>query len=390
MAAHHPLVRRLLLKTLADEPRSVLVLGPRQTGKTTLLHECNPDLVVDLARERVYLEHAADAGALEALIDAHSPSTVLIDEVQRLPSILNTVQALIDEHKRRRASLRFLLTGSSARKLRRGKANLLPGRIITLELSPLTSVELEYRLDTDRALSLGTLPEPYLESSTTSAQRLLRSYSGTYLKEEIQAEAFTRNLEGFSRFLIGCAKTSGQYLDFSKLATQAKISRTTTIRFFEMLEDTMITHRVASYSASTAADLVKHPRYFFFDTGVLNGLLGSFETPADRRGMLFEHLVYSQIRNTARALELECAIYGFRTRGGLEVDFVVEVDGQTWAIECKSGDVDVSATERTFAAVRQYLPTRVRCAVATREGVAKQRRHYRELPWQMLLREMGL
>jgi predicted AAA+ superfamily ATPase len=384
------MIRRLLLDVLVEESRSALVLGPRQTGKTTLLHECEPDLVVDLARERVYLEHASDAGALESQVVARAPKTVLIDEVQRLPSILNTVQSLIDESRRRRAPLRFLLTGSSARKLRRGKANLLPGRMVTLELSPLVAAELDYQLDTERALAMGTLPEPYLEPSIRSAQRLLRSYSGTYVKEEIQAEALTRNLEGFSRFLITAAHSSGQFLDYSKLAARSKVSRTSTVRFFEMLEDTLIAHRATSYPAATTADLVKHPRYFFFDTGVLNGLLGSFELPPDRRGMLFEHLVFSQIRNAARARELECAIHGFRTRGGLAVDFVVEVGGQTWAIECKSGEIDLSSTERTFAAVRPYLPQRTQCVVATPSGAVKQRHHFRELPWQDLMRNMGL
>lgn len=179
--------------------------------------------------ERVYLEHASDAGALESQVVARAPKTVLIDEVQRLPSILNTVQSLIDESRRRRAPLRFLLTGASARKLRRGKANLLPGRMVTLELSPLVAAELDYQLDTERALAMGTLPEPYLEPSIRSAQRLLRSYSGTYVKEEIQAEALTRNLEGFSRFLITAAHSSGQFLDYSKLAARSNIRRSSPV-----------------------------------------------------------------------------------------------------------------------------------------------------------------
>jgi len=195
------MIDRLLGRVIARSPKSVLLLGPRQTGKSTLVLDLRPDMVINLARESEFLTFAANADELEERIRSEAPGTVLIDEVQRLPSLLNTVQALLDEAKRAKKPLKFFLTGSSARKLRRGQANLLPGRVLCYRLGPLTSAEIGPDFSARRAMELGTLPEPYLEPERAAAEKLLASYSGTYLREEIQAEALSRNLEGFSRFL---------------------------------------------------------------------------------------------------------------------------------------------------------------------------------------------
>lgn len=349
-----------------------------------------PDLTVNLARESEYLAFAGNPSELEQRLAATKAKTVFIDEVQRLPSLLNTVQAILDDSKRVGRPIRFLLTGSSARKLRRGQANLLPGRVRVFHLGPLVAAELDYAMDTNRALSLGTLPDPYLEPSAQEARGVLRSYAATYLREEIQAEALTRNLEGFTRFLHAAAAGSGQLLDFSKLAQRTNVSRTGIVRFFEMLEDTLIAQRLPPFDAPDGADLVKHPRYFFFDCGVLNGLLGDFGTPADRRGFLFEHLLVSQLRASAAARDKDIAIETFRTRGGLEIDFIVRVDGVTWAIEAKSGGFDLDRSVATFAKAQRYLPSRTRFAVATIAGIPRRKDHVTALPWQKLLAQMGL
>ncbi|MBN2573096.1 MAG: AAA family ATPase, partial [Deltaproteobacteria bacterium] len=191
-------MKRSLRRILADSPKSVLLLGPRQTGKSTLMLGLGPDLVVDLARETELLAFAANPGELEQRIAARSPRTVFIDEVQRLPSLLNTVQAILDEAKAKGRRLKFFLTGSSARKLRRGQANLLPGRVLTYRLGTLSAAEIGDTFDARRAMELGTLPEPYLEPQRATAEKLLSSYAGTYLREEVQAEALSRSLEGFS------------------------------------------------------------------------------------------------------------------------------------------------------------------------------------------------
>ena len=349
------MVDRLLSRQLERSAKSVLLLGPRQTGKSTLLHSLRPDLTIDLARESELLTFAGNPDELENRIRAAQPRSVLVDEIQRLPSLLNTVQALLNQAKLRERRLKFLLSGSSARKLRRGQANLLPGRVLTYRLGPLTCGEIGPAFDARKAMQFGTLPEPYLEPDRAAAEKLLSSYAGTYLREEIEAEALSRNLEGFSRFLNIVAACSGQSLDFSKLAQRARVSRTSTIRYFDALIDTLLVHRLDPFPDSKNADLVRHPRFFFFDSGVLNGLLGNFAVSFDRIGSLFEHLVVSQLWAAAAAHDLETQVYTFRTRGGLEVDFVVRVRDQLWAVEAKAGDQVPSVP------LPRFLPSRAIC-----------------------------
>lgn len=168
---------------------------------------------------------------------------------------------------------------------------------------------------------------------------MLTTYSGIYLKEEIQAEALTRNLEGYSRFIISAAEQSGMVLDFSKIAKQAKIERKACSRFYEILEDTLIASRLEVFDKTTA-DIKKRPKFYFFDTGVLNGLLANFASSGDRRGMLFEHLVVNQVLASAKASDIPIKASYFRTRGGYEVDLILEVGGKTYAIEIKHGHAD--------------------------------------------------
>jgi predicted AAA+ superfamily ATPase len=250
---------------------------------------------------------------------------------------LNTVQTIIDDKTIK--SPKFYLTGSSARKLKRGHANLLPGRIFSYELGPLCAGELDYELDVAHALKYGCLPEPYLSKSGSFCEKLLTTYSGIYLKEEIQAEALTRNLEGYSRFILSAAEQSGLVLDFSKIAKQAKIERKACSRFYEILEDTLIASRLEVFD-KTAADIKRRPKFYFFDTGVLNGLLANFVSSGDRRGVLFEHLVVNQVLTSAKARDIAIKASYFRTRSGYEVDLILEVSGKTYAIEIKHGRVD--------------------------------------------------
>jgi Predicted ATPase (AAA+ superfamily) len=362
------MIDRLLGSVLARAPKSVLLLGPRQTGKSTLVLDLRPDMVINLARESEFLTFAANASELEERIRAKTPGTVLIDEVQRLPSLLNTVQAMLDEAKRAKKPLKFFLTGSSARKLRRGQANLLPGRVLCYRLGPLASAEIGPDFDARKAMEIGTLPEPYLEPDRSTAEKLLASYSGTYLREEIQAEALSRNLEGFSRFLNVAAACSGQSLDFSKLSQRARLSRTGTVRYFEALDDTLLVYRLAPFPEAKDADMVKHPRYYFFDPGVLNGLLGAFTASLDRVGALFEHLVVSQLWATASAYDRDLALHTFRTRGGLEVDFIARFHHTLWAIEAKATARVTDRDAAPLIAAKAYLPKNARPVIVIPSG----------------------
>lgn len=312
---------------------SVLLIGPRQTGKSTLINCLQPDLVINLAHERVFLQFSSQPGLLEEIIASDKPRTIFIDEIQRLPSLLNTIQAIIDENSKK---YKFYLTGSSARKLKRGSANLLPGRVISLQMSPLSFEELNYKFNLDQLLSYGLLPGIYSEKNIKEKELLLNSYGATYLKEEIQAEALTKNIEGFSRFLFVAASKNGEFLDYAKLGSQAGVAQKTATRFFEILEDSLLVFRLDSYSNNSYRRLVRHPKFYFFDTGVLNSLLGSYKVTADRRGFLFETLVIAVIRNMLQSHAVQFRMSTYRSTGGAEVDLILDLGDAELAIEIKA------------------------------------------------------
>ncbi|MGZ3746571.1 MAG: ATP-binding protein [Pseudobdellovibrionaceae bacterium] len=329
--------KRLILDKLKKTKKSVLLLGPRQTGKSTLFREIDVDLKINLASEAEYLRYLRQPDLLEQQISSKrsSPKKILIDEVQRIPSLLNSAQVLIDEKQ-----CQFFLTGSSARKLKRGQANLLPGRIHQYALGPLSYIELGEDFDLEKAMSLGTLPGIWTEVKA-DAIKTLESYASTYIKEEIQAEALTKNLEGFSRYLFSLASWSGRQIDQSKLSSEASVERTTASRYFEILEDTLLIHRVEPFSFKShlggVRRIVKHPKFYFFDQGVLNALLQNFKVDDLRKGLLFEHLIFNQILATAKGLDKISSIRlsSYRTESGAEVDLILEFNNEIFAIELK-------------------------------------------------------
>jgi predicted AAA+ superfamily ATPase len=345
---------RLLARQLQKTRRSILLLGPRQTGKSTLIRGLKPDLEINLAQESEYFLFQTELEELERRIEAKKPKKIFIDEIQRIPRLTNSIQALID----RNPVLQFILTGSSARKLRRGKANLLPGRLLTFQLAPLSILELGDAWDEKSALRFGTLPGVCTLDSEAEKKRLLSSYTSTYLKEEIMAEALVRQVDGFFRFIQVAALESGHFVDYSKIAKRAKVSRQSVTRHFEILEDTLVARRLDNDPDldPEQADLVKHPRFYFFDSGVLNAMRGSFELSPERIGTLFEHVVLNQITNTASARTIDMNLHNFRTRGGLEVDFIVKLDGRKTAIECKASEIVSSSELNPLRELSRYYP----------------------------------
>ena len=384
------MLTRSLGGILHQTNKSFLLLGPRQTGKSTLVASLSPAITINLVHEPTYLEFARNPRELEQRLNAagsgDKPQTVFIDEVQRLPSLLNTIQALLDTAPR---EYKFFLTGSSARKLRRGQANLLPGRIFTYFLGPVISREMNYQLDTTDALAHGSLPGVLCESDTKAKEKTLESYAATYLKEEVQAEALTRNLEGFARFLSVCGDYAGQFLDLSKLAADAQVARQTAVRYFEVLEDCLIVHRIGPFAKSPRRRLVQHPRFYFFDVGVLNGLLRNFHASADRIGNLFEHLICSQILSSAAALDQSIKLYAYRTEHGAEVDYILEANRETIAIETKASR-NVNTTDlRGFTSFADYFGKPHRAMVLYLGSERRRMGAVDIFPWQEGLRELG-
>jgi predicted AAA+ superfamily ATPase len=349
---------RLLRPILVHGGRSLLLLGPRQVGKSTLLASLEPDLSINLASPVTFRDYVTRPDRLEHELAAAPTSvrTVFIDEVQRVPPLLDAVQALLDARPRR---FRFLLSGSSARKLRRGQANLLPGRIHLHQLHPLVAAELGTAFDVERVLAHGSLPGIYAEPDQRTRSGDLRGYADAYLREEIQAEALVRDIGGYARLLDLVAVSSGRVLNLNALCRDADIGYETARRYVEVLEDTLIVFRVPAWSGSDRASLVAHPRLFLFDIGVRNALL---RRPLDRclddeRGILLEHLVAQELHRRTGTLWPEMALYHYRTRHGAEVDFVVQVGRELWTVEVKASRqvnrTDLSGTASFAARVRR-------------------------------------
>ena len=380
------MIARELGRVLASGKKSVLLLGPRQTGKSTLIKSLRPDIEIDLAHEPTYLDFLGNPRELEERLKAASfPARIFIDEIQRLPSLLNTIQFLLDKFPGR---FRFYLTGSNARKLKRGRANLLPGRIHSFTMGPLCAKELGYDFSGEEAMSHGTLPGIWTESSALEKEKTLRSYAAAYVKEEVQAEGLARNLEGFARFLRHAAESSGKFLDLSKIASAAQTPRQSVVRFFEILEDSLLARKIEPFAQSSVRRLIQHPRFYFFDPGVLNGLLGNFTVSADRRGFLFEHLVVTQILHEAAARDLEVRLSGYRTEHGAEVDLIVEIGRETHAIEIKASK-NVRAEElKGFESFKNYYGRPHRCWLFYEGDVARVVQGVDIRPWQSGLREL--
>jgi uncharacterized protein len=326
---------RLVRRRLAGSKKSLLLLGARQVGKSTLVRSLNPGLIVNLADEASFLAYGKDPGRLGRELRAQKKSlVVLIDEIQRIPALLNSVQAVMDEG----SPHRFLLTGSSARKLKRGGANLLPGRIVLEHLDPLTIWELGEAFDLDRALRLGGLPGVYLDQE--APEDVLETYAGVYLREEIQAEALTRNIGSYARFLDLAATASGDWINYSKVASDAEIPKETIRRFFQILEDTLLCFRIPPFAPKSSGRRVgQRDRIILFDLGVRNALLGTHRTaaPPTDKGHLFEQWFVLQCLAFIRAHRLPWRVFGYRTDAGAEVDLVIDTGPRILALECKLG-----------------------------------------------------
>ncbi len=308
-----------------------------------------------------------------------------MDEIQRIPSMLNTIQYLMDQDK----SKRFFLTGSSARKFKRGSANLLPGRVLSLELGPLSLLELKKDFSVQKALTLGLLPGIYTESDEKIGAKLLQSYAATYIKEEIQSEALTKNLEGFSRFFSVVTSRSGDLLDFSKIASESSIERMSARRYYDILIDTLIAVEVPPFAKSRKKRMIQHPKFYFFDVGVLNGCLKNFSPSADRVGILFEHLVLQLILSAAKAKDEKIKVSTFCTEAGSEVDFIIENEQGLTAVEVKASKKVASHDLRGLKSFENFHSKKFRQLVIYLGDTSLKMDQVEVLPLQQALESMG-
>lgn len=323
-----PQVKRVLDLPSLLAKKSFFLFGPRATGKSTLIRQQLTDeaFVVDLLDSRKYLRLSASPGDLEAMIEASGKSLVVIDEVQRVPELLNEVHRLIEAKR-----LCFLLTGSSARKLRRGQANLLAGRVWEARLFPFIYREIP-NFDLDRHLLYGGLPMVWLGEEPAEE---LDAYAHTYLTEEIMAEGLVRKLPPFSRFLRAMGLSNGEMLNFTKLASDCQVPPSTVSEYVALLEDTLVGHLLPAWAESKKRKAIRTAKFYFFDCGVTHLLAGTrtLDRNSDLYGKSFEQFIGGEIRAWLSYNRIKQPLYYWRSAHGDEVDFLI---GEDIAVEVKA------------------------------------------------------
>lgn len=355
--------------------RSAFLWGPRQVGKSWWLrHRFSADQVryIDLLETDVFAELASRPALLRERWDGR---LTVIDEVQKLPALLDEVHALIE-----RKGASFVLTGSSARKLRRGHANLLGGRAWRYEMGPLCSREIQ-GFDLDRALLTGLLPAHYLSEAP---ERDLRAYVADYLKEEIAAEAVVRNIPAFADFLRAAALTNAELINYTNIAANCGVSAKVVRGYFEILEDTLLGARLPAWRRAQKRRLLLADKFYLFDVGVANYLARRHPIPGGADyGKSFEHFLYTEILNYRRYRAPELDVAYWRTASGLEVDFVLgdlEV-----AIECKSGARAHDGDLRGLRALAEEHEVRHRLLVSAEREPRRTDDGIEILPWAVFL-----
>lgn len=327
-------------KIILPENLSFFLFGPRQTGKSYLIDALFTRKVwkVDLLLGDSYLSYLKSPELFrleaEAKINGGMVDTIIVDEVQRLPALLSEIHYLMAQHP----AIRFVLTGSSARKLRRGGSDMLAGRAAACYLFPLTWDELNDRFILDDALRYGTLPA-LTGREENEKQRILSAYVETYLREEIKAEGIARNLSGFSRFLDVAAAQCGELVNCSAIGRECRLSQKTVESYYEILEDTLIGFRLEPWHKSVRKRLSAHPKFYLFDTGVTNAINRRLTAGLDPsvRGRLFEQFIICEIYRAVRYAGSEMRMYHWRTGNGAETDCILEKHGSiVAAIEIKS------------------------------------------------------
>lgn len=340
------MIHRFLDPVRLLKKSSHFLLGPRAVGKSTLIKTYFPSATtnspssvekqlnklqqkadyINLLDSKIYLRLKQDPSLLSALT---SKKYIIIDEIQRIPELLNEVHRLIEDRNQS-----FLLTGSSARKLKRGKVNLLAGRAFKAEMFPLTWFELERagKFNLNRHLRFGGLP---LATLGKHNEEYLYNYVDTYLKEEIQAEALARNLPNYARFLQSAAFSNSQIINYTKVANDAQLSPNTVKDYYQILEDTLIGFSVLPWTSSTKRKAIQTAKFYFFDPGIVHTLCEtqSLDINSDLFGQAFEQFIACELRASLSYKNIRQTLKYWRSKSQFEVDFII---GNKTAIEVKA------------------------------------------------------
>lgn len=321
--------RKQVFKEIQNE--STFLWGARQTGKSTLLKQLFPEAIwIDLLLSDVFRRFTAQPQLLREMLNlSDHPKLVIIDEIQKIPQLLDEIHWLMMNEK-----VQFILSGSSPRKIIRSGANLLGGRALRYELLPLVSAEIyDFKLNT--ALNHGLLPRHYLSANP---KKLIDAYIGNYLNDEIIAEAKIRNVQAFSLFLRAAAFSNAEQVNYSNIASDCGVSHNTIREYFQILEDTLIGRFLPVYQKKPKRKVIQSPKFYFFDLGIPNSLLkrGLIEPGTEAFGHVFEHFIYQEIHAHSKYSELHYTISYWRTVNQTEVDFILG-DNQI-SIEVKGTD----------------------------------------------------
>jgi predicted AAA+ superfamily ATPase len=332
---------------------SSFLFGPRGTGKSSWLRQAFPGaLWIDLLRPEVLQRYAARPQLLRETIEGdRSIRAVVIDEVQRAPELLSVVHELRETHKR----LQFVMTGSSSRKLKRTGVDLLGGRASVATMHPFMAAELGARFRIDEALEIGMLP---LVVASKDPRTTLRGYQALYLKEEVQQEGLVRNLGDFARFLEAISFSHGSLLNVSNVARECQVDRKTVGNFVQIAEDLLLCTRLDVFTRRAQRELAGHPKFFFFDAGVFRAVrpTGPLDPPSEIAGAALEGLVLQHLRAWNAYRGAPNSLHYWRTRHGVEVDFVLYGPDGFWAIEVKHGTRIGSGDVRSLRAFHDDYP----------------------------------
>lgn len=378
------------LEKFLNHRKSILLLGPRQVGKTTLLKTLSNAHYFSLAKPSIRLQYEKDPSRLEREVEAlrrdqhqsSQPLLIVIDEIQKVPGLMDSIQDLIDEKV-----AQFILTGSSARKLKKsGQINLLPGRVISLRMDPLSLNEFSDRSLEEHLLD-GDLPAIVLENDKEIRSHLLQSYVESYLEEEVKSEALVRGIGPFARFLELAAIEAGRIANFSNLSKEVGPSVHTIMNYYEVLVDCLIAERIEPLTESlTRKKLTKSPKFLFFDMGVrrIAAHEGTHLIP-ERMGELFEQWIGLELIRMIRNLSHPGALHFWRDADGPEVDWVLKTDEKLIPIEVKWTDSPTKREGRHLETFLNEYPKATQGFIVCRTPRTQQiSEKIKSIPWQEL------
>jgi len=362
-----------------SQNESLFLWGARQTGKSTLLKTLFPDaLWFNLLLSDVYERLLRNPSMLRETIAAGQYTVMIIDEIQRIPELLNEVHWIITH-----LPVRVIMSGLSPRKIIRSNTNLLGGRALRYELYPFTSAEIP-NFDLLKAVNNGLLPRHYLSSSP---KKMISAYVGNYLRDEIAGEAKIRNVANFSRFLESAAFSNGEMVNYANIASDCGVSAVTVKEYFQILEDTLIGRFLPSYQKKPKRRVITAPKFYFFDIGVVNYLLkrGKIDFGSELFGNAFEHFIYNELYAHSSYSGKDYPIYYWRTASQIEIDFVL--GNHDVAIEVKAtSNVQSRHLKGLKSFSEEYAVNQL--VLVCNEPLPRISEGVRILPWKVFLEEL--